>query len=160
MDSQWGNCQKHLGQWTVRKSLMIGCFQNGTVTEIRMNYLWFSHFNTLTHRIIVIDCVFRQRLIYFQWWWKSKSWKLILLSCSLCLNVLSQCLCVQAFRRWLPSLAPDSINVVVKAKEKLRSGLVNIISYDLLSRMEKQQQPGSPFNVLIMVSCKVELCCI
>ncbi|XP_062287547.1 SWI/SNF-related matrix-associated actin-dependent regulator of chromatin subfamily A-like protein 1 [Scomber scombrus] len=55
----------------------------------------------------------------------------------------------EAFRRWLPSLTPDSINVVVKAKENLRSGLVNIISYDLLSRMEKQQ-PGSPFNVLIM----------
>ncbi|XP_073330421.1 SWI/SNF-related matrix-associated actin-dependent regulator of chromatin subfamily A-like protein 1 [Pagrus major] len=55
----------------------------------------------------------------------------------------------EAFRRWLPSLSPDSINVVVKAKDNLRSGLVNIISYDLLSRMDKQQ-PGNPFNVLIM----------
>eukprot|EP00064_Thunnus_orientalis_P009349 superscaffoldBa00001180_g9373 len=55
----------------------------------------------------------------------------------------------EAFRRWLPSLTPDSINVVVKAKDHLRSGLVNIISYDLLSRMDKQQQ-GNPFNVLIM----------
>ncbi|XP_070770465.1 SWI/SNF-related matrix-associated actin-dependent regulator of chromatin subfamily A-like protein 1 [Enoplosus armatus] len=55
----------------------------------------------------------------------------------------------EAFRRWLPSLNPDSINVVVKAKDNLRSGLVNIISYDLLSRMDKQQ-PGNPFNVLIM----------
>uniref|UniRef100_A0A8C5HNE5 SWI/SNF-related matrix-associated actin-dependent regulator of chromatin subfamily A-like protein 1 n=1 Tax=Gouania willdenowi TaxID=441366 RepID=A0A8C5HNE5_GOUWI len=56
----------------------------------------------------------------------------------------------EAFRRWLPSLNPDSINVVVKAKDELRSGLVSIISYDLLSRMEKQQQGGNPFNVLIM----------
>ncbi|KAG7227483.1 hypothetical protein INR49_005297 [Caranx melampygus] len=55
----------------------------------------------------------------------------------------------EAFTRWLPSLSPDSINVVVKAKDNLRSGLVNIISYDLLSRMDKQQ-PGNHFNVLIM----------
>ncbi|XP_053295798.1 SWI/SNF-related matrix-associated actin-dependent regulator of chromatin subfamily A-like protein 1 [Pleuronectes platessa] len=55
----------------------------------------------------------------------------------------------EAFRRWLPSLSPDCINVVVKAKDNLRSGLVNIVSYDLLSRMDKQQ-PGDPFNVLIM----------
>uniref|UniRef100_A0A8D0DC20 SWI/SNF-related matrix-associated actin-dependent regulator of chromatin subfamily A-like protein 1 n=1 Tax=Sander lucioperca TaxID=283035 RepID=A0A8D0DC20_SANLU len=55
----------------------------------------------------------------------------------------------EALRHWLPSLSPDRINVVVKAKDNLRSGLVNIISYDLLSRMDKQQ-PGNPFNVLIM----------
>ncbi|XP_034742420.1 SWI/SNF-related matrix-associated actin-dependent regulator of chromatin subfamily A-like protein 1 isoform X3 [Etheostoma cragini] len=55
----------------------------------------------------------------------------------------------EAFRRWLPSLSPERINVVVKAKDNLRSGLVNIISYDLLSRMDKQQ-PGNSFNVLIM----------
>ncbi|XP_028992553.1 SWI/SNF-related matrix-associated actin-dependent regulator of chromatin subfamily A-like protein 1 isoform X2 [Betta splendens] len=55
----------------------------------------------------------------------------------------------EAFRRWLPSLRPDSINVVVKAKDNLCSGSVNIISYDLLSRMDKQQQ-GNTFGVLIM----------
>uniref|UniRef100_A0A3Q3GBP7 SWI/SNF-related matrix-associated actin-dependent regulator of chromatin subfamily A-like protein 1 n=1 Tax=Labrus bergylta TaxID=56723 RepID=A0A3Q3GBP7_9LABR len=55
----------------------------------------------------------------------------------------------EAFRRWLPSLSADSINVVVKAKDNLRSGTVNIISYDLLSRMDKQL-PGNPFSVLIM----------
>ncbi|XP_068428512.1 SWI/SNF-related matrix-associated actin-dependent regulator of chromatin subfamily A-like protein 1 isoform X2 [Clinocottus analis] len=58
----------------------------------------------------------------------------------------------EAFRRWLPSLSPDSINVMVKAKDDLRSGLVNIISYDLLSRMDKMQL-GNPFNVLIMDEC-------
>ena len=59
---------------------------------------------------------------------------------------------LQAFQRWLPSLEADSINVVVKAKDELRGGLVNIVSYDLLSRMEKQQQATKPFHVLIMVS--------
>ncbi|XP_068602328.1 SWI/SNF-related matrix-associated actin-dependent regulator of chromatin subfamily A-like protein 1 [Brachionichthys hirsutus] len=55
----------------------------------------------------------------------------------------------EAFGRWLPSINPDSINVVVKAKDDLQSGLVNIISYDLLSRVDKRCQ-RSPFNVLIM----------
>ncbi|KAM9802484.1 SWI/SNF-related matrix-associated actin-dependent regulator of chromatin subfamily A-like protein 1 [Syngnathus typhle] len=54
-----------------------------------------------------------------------------------------------AFRHWLPSLSPDSVNVVVKAKDNLRAGLVNIISYDLLSRMDKQLL-GNHFDVLIM----------
>ncbi|KAJ8255314.1 hypothetical protein GJAV_G00203460 [Gymnothorax javanicus] len=55
----------------------------------------------------------------------------------------------EAFQRWLPSLSPDSINVVVKGKDNLRSGQVNIVSYDLLSKMDKQQAMN-PFNVLIM----------
>uniref|UniRef100_A0AAR2J6E7 SWI/SNF-related matrix-associated actin-dependent regulator of chromatin subfamily A-like protein 1 n=1 Tax=Pygocentrus nattereri TaxID=42514 RepID=A0AAR2J6E7_PYGNA len=55
----------------------------------------------------------------------------------------------EAFRRWLPSVAADRINVVVKGKDKLRSGLVNIISYDLLSKMDKQHL-ANPFSVLIM----------
>ncbi|MEQ2278928.1 SWI/SNF- matrix-associated actin-dependent regulator of chromatin subfamily A-like protein 1 [Ameca splendens] len=55
----------------------------------------------------------------------------------------------EAFRRWLPSLSPGSINVVVKTKDDMRSGLVNIVSYDLLSRMDKQH-PGHSFYVLIM----------
>ncbi|KAL0985684.1 hypothetical protein UPYG_G00160460 [Umbra pygmaea] len=55
----------------------------------------------------------------------------------------------EAFRRWLPSVRPDTINVVVKGKDNLGCGLVNIVSYDLLSRMDKQQ-PAHPFNVLIM----------
>uniref|UniRef100_A0A8C8G808 SWI/SNF-related matrix-associated actin-dependent regulator of chromatin subfamily A-like protein 1 n=1 Tax=Oncorhynchus tshawytscha TaxID=74940 RepID=A0A8C8G808_ONCTS len=55
----------------------------------------------------------------------------------------------EAFRQWLPSVQPDSINVIVKGKDNLRGGLVNIISYDLLSKMDKQQA-ANPFNVLIM----------
>lgn len=55
----------------------------------------------------------------------------------------------EAFRRWLPSVRADSINVVVTGRDSLRSGLVNIISYDLLNKMDKQQ-PSSPFSVIIM----------
>ncbi|KAM3607867.1 uncharacterized protein V6R79_015411 [Siganus canaliculatus] len=55
----------------------------------------------------------------------------------------------EAFRRWLPSLSPDCINVVVKARDNLQAGLVNIISYDLLSRIDKQPT-GKAFGVLIM----------
>uniref|UniRef100_A0AAY4C7P2 SWI/SNF-related matrix-associated actin-dependent regulator of chromatin subfamily A-like protein 1 n=1 Tax=Denticeps clupeoides TaxID=299321 RepID=A0AAY4C7P2_9TELE len=55
----------------------------------------------------------------------------------------------EAFRRWLPSVQPDSVNVVVTGKDRLRGGLVNIISYDLLSKMDKQRT-AEPFNVLIM----------
>ncbi|XP_066542705.1 SWI/SNF-related matrix-associated actin-dependent regulator of chromatin subfamily A-like protein 1 isoform X2 [Hoplias malabaricus] len=55
----------------------------------------------------------------------------------------------EAFQRWLPSVEADRINVVVKGKDNLRSGLVNIVSYDLLSKMNKQHL-ASPFGVLIM----------
>ncbi|KAM6986962.1 SWI/SNF-related matrix-associated actin-dependent regulator of chromatin subfamily A-like protein 1 [Aplochiton taeniatus] len=58
----------------------------------------------------------------------------------------------EAFIRWLPSLKPEDINVVVKAKDHLCSGLVNITSYDLLSRIDKQQS-ANHFNVLIMDEC-------
>ncbi|KAG8520838.1 SWI/SNF-related matrix-associated actin-dependent regulator of chromatin subfamily A-like protein 1 [Galemys pyrenaicus] len=54
----------------------------------------------------------------------------------------------QAFLRWLPFLGPDTINVVVTGKDRLRAGLVNIISFDLLSKLEKQLQ--TPFKVVII----------
>ncbi|XP_073701249.1 thioredoxin domain-containing protein 6 [Garra rufa] len=56
----------------------------------------------------------------------------------------------EAFRRWLPSVRADSINVVVTGRDSLCSGLVNIISYDLLNKMDKKQ-PSSPFSVIIMI---------
>ncbi|XP_051787328.1 SWI/SNF-related matrix-associated actin-dependent regulator of chromatin subfamily A-like protein 1 isoform X2 [Erpetoichthys calabaricus] len=55
----------------------------------------------------------------------------------------------EAFQRWLPSVDPKNINVIVKAKDSLISGLISIISYDLLSRMDKQLS-GTSFKVLIM----------
>ncbi|XP_044890394.1 SWI/SNF-related matrix-associated actin-dependent regulator of chromatin subfamily A-like protein 1 isoform X4 [Felis catus] len=54
----------------------------------------------------------------------------------------------QAFLRWLPSLSPDRINVVVTGKDRLTAGLVNIVSFDLLSKLEKQLK--TPFKVVII----------
>ncbi|XP_017390434.1 SWI/SNF-related matrix-associated actin-dependent regulator of chromatin subfamily A-like protein 1 [Cebus imitator] len=54
----------------------------------------------------------------------------------------------QAFLRWLPSLSPDCINVVVTGKDRLTAGLVNIVSFDLLSKLEKQLK--IPFKVVII----------
>lgn len=57
---------------------------------------------------------------------------------------------LQAFLRWLPSLSPENINVVVTGKDRLTAGLVNIVSFDLLSKLEKQLK--TPFKVVIIVS--------
>uniref|UniRef100_A0A2K6Q8X8 SWI/SNF-related matrix-associated actin-dependent regulator of chromatin subfamily A-like protein 1 n=1 Tax=Rhinopithecus roxellana TaxID=61622 RepID=A0A2K6Q8X8_RHIRO len=54
----------------------------------------------------------------------------------------------QAFLRWLPSLSPDCINVVVTGKDRLTAGLINIVSFDLLSKLEKQLK--TPFKVVIV----------
>ncbi|XP_048200753.1 SWI/SNF-related matrix-associated actin-dependent regulator of chromatin subfamily A-like protein 1 [Perognathus longimembris pacificus] len=54
----------------------------------------------------------------------------------------------QAFLRWLPSLNPEDINVVVTGKGRLTAGLVNIISFDLLSKLEKQLKTS--FKVVII----------
>lgn len=54
----------------------------------------------------------------------------------------------QAFLRWLPSLSPENINVVVTGKGRLTAGLVNIVSYDLLSKLERQLK--TPFKVVII----------
>ncbi|CAM9611695.1 SWI/SNF-related matrix-associated actin-dependent regulator of chromatin subfamily A-like protein 1 [Lampetra fluviatilis] len=54
----------------------------------------------------------------------------------------------EAFRRWLPWLDPQQINVVVTGRDNPNSGLVNIISYDLLSRIQgKLEEKG--FAVII-----------
>lgn len=58
---------------------------------------------------------------------------------------------LQAFLRWLPSLSPDKVNVVVTGKDCLTAGLVNIVSFDLLSRLDKQLKTAS-FKVIIIVS--------
>ncbi|KAL2775057.1 SWI/SNF-related matrix-associated actin-dependent regulator of chromatin subfamily A-like protein 1, partial [Daubentonia madagascariensis] len=56
----------------------------------------------------------------------------------------------QAFLRWLPSLSPEDVNVVVTGKDHLRAGLVNIVSFDLLSKLEKQLKLKTPFKVVII----------
>ncbi|XP_004864673.1 SWI/SNF-related matrix-associated actin-dependent regulator of chromatin subfamily A-like protein 1 isoform X1 [Heterocephalus glaber] len=54
----------------------------------------------------------------------------------------------QAFLRWLPSLSPERINVVVNGKGCLTAGLVNIVSFDLLSKLERQLKTS--FKVVII----------
>nr|KAG5689297.1 hypothetical protein BaRGS_033089 [Batillaria attramentaria] len=53
------------------------------------------------------------------------------------------------FKRWLPSLDPDKVQVAVTGRDNPASGLVNIISYDLLSRKAKQLT-AAKFQVIIM----------
>ncbi|XP_043851021.1 SWI/SNF-related matrix-associated actin-dependent regulator of chromatin subfamily A-like protein 1 isoform X2 [Dromiciops gliroides] len=54
----------------------------------------------------------------------------------------------QAFHRWLPSLSPDSTNVVETGKDSLTAGLINIVSFDLLSKLKKQLKTS--FQVVII----------
>uniref|UniRef100_A0A8C3W6C3 SWI/SNF-related matrix-associated actin-dependent regulator of chromatin subfamily A-like protein 1 n=1 Tax=Catagonus wagneri TaxID=51154 RepID=A0A8C3W6C3_9CETA len=54
----------------------------------------------------------------------------------------------QAFRQWLPSLSPERVNVIVTGKDCLTAGLVNIVSFDLLSKIEKQLKTS--FKVVII----------
>ncbi|XP_074047514.1 SWI/SNF-related matrix-associated actin-dependent regulator of chromatin subfamily A-like protein 1 [Macrotis lagotis] len=54
----------------------------------------------------------------------------------------------QAFHRWLPSLSPDSTNVVETGKDNLTAGLINIVSFDLLSKLKKQLKAS--FQVIII----------
>ena len=46
--------------------------------------------------------------------------------------------CMQAFRRWVPSLRYDDVNVVLVVKGSALNGPVNIISYDIAIRMAKE----------------------
>ena len=58
---------------------------------------------------------------------------------------------LQALEKWLPSLDPDSINVVLTGKDDATAGLVNIMSYDLMSRkVDELSKVG--FQVIILVS--------
>ena len=52
--------------------------------------------------------------------------------------------------KWLPSVDPQSINVVLTGKDNPTAGLINIISYDLLSkRLDDLKQ--KQFRVIIAV---------
>ncbi|PIK44326.1 putative regulator of chromatin subfamily A-like protein 1-like [Apostichopus japonicus] len=44
----------------------------------------------------------------------------------------------EAFEKWVPSLDPEDIHVVGSGQRKIDSGLVTIISYDLMSRRSKE----------------------
>lgn len=53
--------------------------------------------------------------------------------------------------KWLPSVDPEYINVILTGKDSPTAGLINIISYDLMSKcidVVKKKQ----FRVIIAVS--------
>nr|XP_008120503.1 PREDICTED: SWI/SNF-related matrix-associated actin-dependent regulator of chromatin subfamily A-like protein 1 isoform X2 [Anolis carolinensis] len=54
----------------------------------------------------------------------------------------------EAFHRWLPSLSADTISVIATGKDCLMARLINIVSFDLLSKMEKQLK--TTFQVVIV----------
>ncbi|GAB1603374.1 SWI/SNF-related matrix-associated actin-dependent regulator of chromatin subfamily A-like protein 1 isoform X2 [Argonauta hians] len=55
----------------------------------------------------------------------------------------------QQIRRWVPSLDPQEINVVLKGKDNCTSGMVNILSYDIMSKKSKELL-AKKFKVVIM----------
>ncbi|KAM3856911.1 SWI/SNF-related matrix-associated actin-dependent regulator of chromatin subfamily A-like protein 1 isoform 1-T2 [Vipera latastei] len=54
----------------------------------------------------------------------------------------------EAFHRWLPSLSPDTINVIATGKDQVSAKPINIVSFDLLSKTEKQLK--TTFQVVIV----------
>ncbi|OCT63316.1 SWI/SNF-related matrix-associated actin-dependent regulator of chromatin subfamily A-like protein 1 isoform X1 [Xenopus laevis] len=54
----------------------------------------------------------------------------------------------EAFHRWLPSLNPESVNVIVTGRDSQSANLINIISFDLLGKMDKQI--AANFKVIII----------
>lgn len=56
--------------------------------------------------------------------------------------------------KWLPSVDPQNINVVFTGKDNPTSGLINIISYDLLSKCMEDLKKKQ-FRVIIAVSCNI-----
>eukprot|EP00920_Eleutheroschizon_duboscqi_P012094 GHVT01028981.1.p1 GENE.GHVT01028981.1~~GHVT01028981.1.p1 ORF type:complete len:364 (-),score=19.00 GHVT01028981.1:26-1093(-) len=53
------------------------------------------------------------------------------------------------FLKWVPSIDPQEINVMVSGKDKCTSGLINILSYDMLSKQQKQLQAAN-FDIIIV----------
>ena len=56
--------------------------------------------------------------------------------------------------KWLPSVDPQHINVVFTGKDNPTSGLINIISYDLLSKCMEDLKKKQ-FRVIIAVSYNI-----
>lgn len=56
----------------------------------------------------------------------------------------------QNFQRWIPTLDPQSVNVVVTGKDNCTAGLINILSYDLMAR-KADILKRKKFQVIIMV---------
>ena len=58
---------------------------------------------------------------------------------------------MQSLIRWLPSLKPEQVNVVLTGKDSPNIGLVNVISYDLLVKKIREIQKVG-YKVVIVVS--------
>uniref|UniRef100_A0A8C5RJJ0 SWI/SNF-related matrix-associated actin-dependent regulator of chromatin subfamily A-like protein 1 n=1 Tax=Laticauda laticaudata TaxID=8630 RepID=A0A8C5RJJ0_LATLA len=56
----------------------------------------------------------------------------------------------ESFHRWLPSLSPDTIRVIATGKDQVSAKPINIVSFDLLSKVDKQLK--TTFQVVIVVS--------
>ncbi|ETE72328.1 SWI/SNF-related matrix-associated actin-dependent regulator of chromatin subfamily A-like protein 1, partial [Ophiophagus hannah] len=54
----------------------------------------------------------------------------------------------EAFHRWLPSISPDTIRVIATGKDQVSAKPINIVSFDLLSKVEKQLK--TTFQVVIV----------
>lgn len=58
----------------------------------------------------------------------------------------------QAFIKWLPTVDPADINVVLTGKDNPTAGLINIISYDLMSKCVEELK-RKQFRVIIADEC-------
>ena len=65
----------------------------------------------------------------------------------------------QAFKRWVSSLKDENICVLMSSK-CISMGVVNIVSYDLLSRMTKQMGERLQFRVVIAVCATAHHCVV
>ncbi|CAG5127940.1 unnamed protein product [Candidula unifasciata] len=85
-----------------------------------------------TLQAICVACYYRQE------------WPLLIVSPSSVRFDWAQQIC-----RWLPSVAPCDINVVESSKSSFTSGMINILSYDLLSK-KVEELKKQKFKVIIM----------
>ncbi|BFY98183.1 hypothetical protein BsWGS_01222 [Bradybaena similaris] len=85
-----------------------------------------------TLQAICVACYYRQE------------WPLLIVSPSSVRFDWAQQIC-----RWLPSVAPCDINVVESSKSSFTSGIINIVSYDLLSKRVEELK-RKKFKVIIM----------
>lgn len=58
----------------------------------------------------------------------------------------------EAFIKWLPSVDPEDINVVLTGKDNPTAGLINVISYDLMSKCVEELKKKQ-FRVIIVDEC-------
>ncbi len=60
----------------------------------------------------------------------------------------------QALKRWIPSVKDDKVNVILSSQDSPSGYHVNIISYDLTVKMEKELLKNK-FKAVIAVSASI-----